>query len=517
MTLRDHHRKKLNKLLAAADDEQFVQLLWAVQALQSGHSNAAFKYIRQETVPTAAITKDYGSEFMIHKWQIETLINELMTVPKNRRKRGRKTWILKHDDFMVARACSLFLRRLENIEYPIQKRSEDVFVEMGRIAARQFEWQQGYFNVPQFYRNAFIYGQGECAAHFERRYGITVNRFSLMGLMLFANFTRSPVFRYESFPKEMNVTSDEFDQVMSMISLPFEKASKEARVKRKNFIHTADRPSILRQLPCLRFGKDGERIRAPLPDLILERVTSGVFYDIVGGGGEVRNEYGRNLEEYCFRYLSETLPGFAPEREFRYGRNKSNRSNTPDILCYEDDRIVFAFECKATRMSHEAMFGKNPIQDRGYQDLIQGVFQLWRFFSHCRHGYVRPDFHAANEAVGLVLTLDNWLVMSEFLREQVLKDATARAKEKDPEIIEADRRPVLFVSVTELERILAVATEETFKSAIRRTREKSFGWRLDSVLEEMFEGQKKSKRKYPFMSDIGRLLPWWDDLDREHA
>lgn len=513
--MRDYYRKKLNKLLSRAGNEEFIQLLWAVHILQSENPDPARKFILSETIPDSAISAKMPSEHSIHKWEIETLANELMTVPKAKPKKNGPIRTLRWDHFGVAIDCVNWLRELENSEYRVQKRPEDIFIELGRIAARQFDWQRGFVNIPQFYRNAFVYGQGPCAAQFEKAHGITLNRFSQIGFMLFASLTNFPVVRNDKSWGKMGVEWDEVERVLALIAMPYPKAATLARDMRRKMIHTADKPSILRQAPCLRFGEEGERIRAPLPELILERVTSGVFYDVVGGGGPIRDDYGRRFEDYCARYLIEMLPGFEWEREFSY-RKKPNNLDTPDILCKQSEQISVAFECKATRMSQQAMFGMNPIEDRGYKDITKAVFQLWRFFSHCRRGYVGRA--VSDDAIGVVLTLDNWLVMADTLRKQVLTDAGKMASEKDAEISEEDRKPIVFLTAPELERTLSVSTEATFLQALKLSNtEKYWGWRLDSVHDDLIKGRSHPKRNYPFSDELGQLLPWWDELGEERA
>lgn len=513
--MREYYRKKLNKLLSLAGKEEFIQLLWAVHILQSENPDPARKFILPETIPDGAISAKMPSMYMLHKWEIETLANELMTVPKTKPKKNGPTMTLRSDHFGAAMDCVNWLRKLENVEYRVQKNREDIFIEMGRIAARQFDWQRGFVNIPQFYRNAHVYGQGPCAAQFEKAHGITLNRFSQIGFMLFVSLTNFPVVQNDKSWVEMGVDWEEVERVLALIAMPFPSAAALARDRRRKTIHTADKPSILRQAPCLRFGVTGERIRAPLPELILERVTSGVFYDVVGGGGPIRDDYGRRFEDYCARHLAETLPGLEWEREFSYWK-KPNNLDTPDILCKQSDRISVAFECKATRMSQEAMFGANPIEARGYQDITKAVFQLWRFFSHCRRGYVKRA--VSDDAVGVVLTLDNWLVMADTLRKQVLSDAEKLALEKDSDISEVDRKPIVFVAVPELERTLSVSTEATFSQALTQSNTERYrGWRLDSIHNDLIEGTPHPKRDYPFSKELGKILPWWDELGEGRA
>ncbi|XHX60404.1 hypothetical protein ACFIO0_18360 [Pseudosulfitobacter sp. SM2401] len=499
----------MNKLLEAAGNEEFIQLLWATRMLQTDTPDVARKYFDPSTIPDGAIGAEFSNRLSIKQWEIETLANELMTVPKAKLRKSGKVRTLRWDHFQSSLSCANWLRDLENAEFCIQKSQQDIFIEMGRIAARQFDWQRGFVNIPQFYRNAYVYGQGECASYFEKTHGISLNRFSQIGFMLFVCLMNFPVIRDNATWATLDVKWEEVEKVLALIALPYPNAAKLARERRRKVIHTADKPSILRQAPCLRFGKNGERVRAPLPELILERVTSGVFYDVVGGGGAIRDDYGRRFEDYCFRYLSETLAGPEWEREFSY-KKKPQSFASPDILCMVDGDIDIAVECKATRMSQEAMFGKDPMAARGYEDMTKAVFQLWRFFSHCRRGFTGRGVR--DDAVGVVLTLNNWLEMAESLRRKVLEDAKDMADQKDPQIMAVDRRPITFVAAPELERVLSVATHTSFKAAlIESNSDEKIGWRLDTMFRNANGDDLPEKRGYLYADDLGRLLPWWDD------
>ncbi|MGR3503563.1 hypothetical protein [Pseudaestuariivita sp.] len=477
--MRSYYRKKLNKLLEAAGDEEFIQLLWATHMLQSETPDVGRKYFDPQTIPDGATNAEFADPLSIKPWEIETLANELMTVPKVKPRKSGKVRSLRCDHFRSSLNCARWLRELENAEFSIQKKRQDIFIEMGRIAARQFDWQRGYVNIPQFYRNAFVCGQGECARYFSSTHGISFNRFSQIGFMLFVSLMNFPVVRNDNSWAKLEVEWEEVEKVLALIALPFPVAAKLARARRRSVIHTADKPSILRQAPCLRFGENGERVRAPLPELILERVTSGVFYDVVGGGGPIRDYYGRRFEDYCCKHLSEALEGPEWKPEFSY-RKKPQTFVSPDILCMVNGQLDIALECKATRMSQEAMFGKDPHVARGYEDMTKAVFQLWRFFSHCRRGVT--GFDLRDDAVGVVLTLDNCLTMAESLRLEVLEDAETMAKQKEPEITAQDRRPITFVAIPELARVLSVATPTTFKEALIEIHsDERMGWRLDAL------------------------------------
>ncbi len=509
-SLRQHHRGRLNKILSIAGDEGLIQLLWATHALQSSYANSARWFLREDTIPKGADTTEFPSEFSVHKWEIETLTNELMTVPKAKPRTHRLNRTLQIDNFTNSLRLAQRLRKLENAEYTILKAPEDIYLEMGRIGARQFDWRRGFANIPQFYRNAFVYGQGKCSEYFEQKYKISFNRFSLVGFAIFVSLTCHPVLQKDKTWDDLGISWEEVEQVLEIIALPFEQASRIAKETRRKMVHTADKPSVLRQSPCLIFGVNNTRVRAPLPELILERITSGIFYDVVSGGGVVRGDYGHRFELYCLDLLSLSMPSFLWKPEVEY-RKKPNTFLSPDILSFSGGQLAVAYECKATRMSHEAMFGRNPISARGYDDLVKAIFQLWRFFSHCRRGFC--EFEVADDAVGVVLTLDNWLIMGGTLRKEIFRDAEKMVHDKDAEITKIDRRPIIFIAASELEQTLSVSTEQSFLEALKQSNDKQYeGWRIDGVHRDIVGSAKINSKPYPFADKLGDLLPWWDEM-----
>ena len=150
-----YHQKQLRKLFYRANDQKFLQMVWAVDALGSGRPKAAARLL---TFPPQVVDQSIGSSFAIHRWELETLLIQFFLTPE----------LAPQPGGTVAFDCSKFasvadlvnrLRKLEDVESAAYLRSGDfgVFGEIYRIKQRQFHWQRGYLNVPQFYRNAFIY------------------------------------------------------------------------------------------------------------------------------------------------------------------------------------------------------------------------------------------------------------------------------------------------------------------------------------------------------------------------
>jgi hypothetical protein len=67
MPFRKLYRKKLNSYLETADDEGFMQLLWAANALQSDAEHAAAPHLNYR-YPKTAVTMDLIDKSFIYKW-----------------------------------------------------------------------------------------------------------------------------------------------------------------------------------------------------------------------------------------------------------------------------------------------------------------------------------------------------------------------------------------------------------------------------------------------------------------
>jgi hypothetical protein len=175
--------------------------------------------------------------------------------------------------------------------------------------------------------------------------------------------------------------------------------------------------------------------------------------------------------------------------------------------------IVLAIECKATKMRALARFEDQSNDERGFGELARGVYQIWRFFAHSRQGWTGCQLEEG--VVGMVLTLDGWLVASSELREEVLQKAKALAA-RDNTVEHEDLKPVIFCQVTDLESTLAEADEKTFIEAVRRLARREGGWMLSSVHAEIAAVRESSRRRkaYPF-KDLAEIIPWWGDLEND--
>jgi hypothetical protein len=286
--------------LSLADDATFLSMLWSANAVQTGRGAEGRGFFR--ALPVGAETNGIIGPHAIYPWELETLANELLITPKN----AHYCTFDCHSWSAMADVVNR-LRALERAEYGAARAAGDIFRELGRIGARQFDWQRGFFTAPEFYRGVFIYGQGECAAYFEQSLGISIADLTFVGFALMSVFLPNPVIRPTedlALLNEFGLDPQTLSRALGRIALPLAEVRQEAELLRADGEAVAYRPSILRRYPCILTGLRLRQMVAPLPMLIANRVSSGLFYDVIGGGGPVRAEVGPRFETYTYDLLT---------------------------------------------------------------------------------------------------------------------------------------------------------------------------------------------------------------------
>src|SRR5690349_19810197 len=107
-----YHLKQLRKLVLRASDQQFLQLVRAIDALRSGRPEAAAGWL---TFPRQAADQFIGSPFAVHPWELQTLLIQLFLTPKEH-PQSAATPVFNCSTFDSVADLVNRLRRLENME-----------------------------------------------------------------------------------------------------------------------------------------------------------------------------------------------------------------------------------------------------------------------------------------------------------------------------------------------------------------------------------------------------------------
>jgi hypothetical protein len=206
-------RRRLSELLALAEQEEFFVMAWAIDAIQSGRESVAKQIIQY---PAEAVTRDPSTPHSVHKWRLESLINEILLVQHK-----PNLTPLNCLSYSAAAAFSNQLQKLEEAEDRILLRSgRNVLKEMSRLAHRQFEWQRGFIHHSQIYRSLFIYGHTQCAKYFFDRFRISVVDFFNCGFAFCATCMNDPGFASVANFTEVGIDDAMRDTAVKLLAMP---------------------------------------------------------------------------------------------------------------------------------------------------------------------------------------------------------------------------------------------------------------------------------------------------------
>lgn len=501
---RDVYRRKLERHLSHGIDEDVVSLIARVVGAQAGSQDALLSIA---DMPREALNARLGSPHYIPPWTIETLVNELLTVPKLKDLGLGRTRVLDARRFHTLKVLISILVKLENAEDGVFLEKHHVLAEMARIAQRQFPWQRGVANAPHLYRSMLLYGKGSAREYFEADAGLSLPDFVKVGATLSGALRASEIVSRNRDLSQVGIVPEVREAALAKLAIPIAEARNRASALRKKRHHAAYSPSILRDYPIIAFGAVGERLRAPLPELIMYRYTSGLYLDVVKGGAAVWTDIGRRFETYVLEYLQAMMSPFKVTGEIEYGL-KRHRFRSPDIFVAGEDGIVAVVECKAKRMTFDARYADDPVTAAalGFDELAKGIFQIWRFFAHVRQG-LTGTLQVARECQGVIVTADSWLMMADSQAKSVVEAAHALADSAGNIKLE-DRREIAFCQIDDVEFSLQHGSADSFLTACR---EISSGEKKGYILSVAHRAEQDGERPYPFLRRIPEVLPWMAD------
>jgi hypothetical protein len=503
--------KKLDILratLSAASEQKFLRSVWAIRAIQSNRLSKAEPYLID--VPDDAFTSSLASKAAIYPWELELFVNERLAI-----ERDFYFQVVRTELWPQWAALVNLLRDIENLEYASFNKPEDVIDYVYKIGNRQFDWQQGFATKQEIFRNTYVYGSGICADYFLDEYGVSVNQFSVTCFAYLATFFNHPQAKRDIDLSIVGVEKATREKVLSMVSKPLRVMRWESSGARGGEGEIAFKPSVLRQYPMIGLGATQSIMSCPLPDLLASRMTSGLFYDVIGGGGPVRAEIGTRFERYCLLLLNRFLEKYSCSSEVEVQSRKGTRKSSDLMIADSSGAIVVIAECKATRLSARSRFADFDSGQRGYRDMLKGILQIWQTTCDIRTG--RIDGRLSASAVGTLITMDSWFVAAPKRQEEIIELARIESEKSDSEVTEEDRIPVSFVFVPELERSLAFYQEDEVIENFRRlAKGEERGFSFDVAMKTYSE-KADEPADFPFEMEMAEVLPWWGSVTRTFA
>lgn len=500
--VRDYFRRKLNSLLAETNDVGLVSAIWNIHNIQSGRGEGSGYFY---SLPREFSTKDFASKYFLHSWRLETLINlKLLNATELNKKKPRSVDVRNFQAF-----CNLYnaLHHLEDACDGVALAHKNILLEMYRLTRRQIEWQRGHVNALRLFRYSKIYITPNSKHFFQAKYGIELESFSKFCFAICSIFSAhlsiEPSFDFT----QIGIDNQTRDLCFQIICGTVPELQREAAKIRSGFLHVSYAPSVLRSKPCISMGG---LIYCPFPELAFIRSMETLFYDFVENDN-LRREFGENFESYCAGELADPDGVFQVFREQKY--NGEQRA-TPDLFLTLKGSVKIAFELKSRKLPAIARFGEDPIMqaDGPFSEIANGICQLWKYVEDSKSNLVPGEVRANDDTKLMLLTLDEWLGLSDTIDEAVLKLAHEIANQRGipqaPEI----RRRVQFCDADNFEMVnFKYGTAEFLRTVEAASSERYSGWHLASIYEDLVEKGPALPPRADKKGRMGEVLDWWNE------
>ncbi|WWL67594.1 hypothetical protein V4E86_14050 [Burkholderia pseudomallei] len=190
----------------------------------------------------------------------------------------------------------------------------------------------------------------------------------------------------------------------------------------------------------------------PFPDLLLRRVTEGLFYDLLNSTPDFGNKYGRAFERYVGMVLGEIFgcEPFVIVGEKPYKVNGNIRHGVDWIVGDRTGNIFI--ECKARRLKQEAReIVDGEALQRSLDDLARAVVQLYRNVDDAIRGRTQWSPNGL-PIFPFVVTYEDWYLFTPHVVDHLLECVRRQFAEAGVESGLIETMPFFVTSIEEFEK-----------------------------------------------------------------
>ena len=323
------------------------------------------------------------------------------------------------------------------------------------LVHQQARWQYSR-DEARLFRAYHIYNDHELAPIFQQATGLSVRDMFLLAIAMAGSGTRQAGTNASQDYSAFGVSQDARDRFFTMTGTTLANIRHRLEGLRRDDEGWEFTWNALEATPFV--NADDNRTPmfwCPLPQLLLRRVTEGLFYDLVEGARTLKinygNEYGHAFERYVGRIIGEIFqaPTFSITNEQPYKIKKAAKHGVDWIV--SDGTGNLFIECKTRRMKQYAKetSGSESL-DRSLDELAEAVVQLYANIDDAIKGKSKwaPN---GRPLYPIVVTYEEWYLLTphvvETLDEHVRAGLAQRALPK--EFMET--MPFVVASINEFE------------------------------------------------------------------
>jgi hypothetical protein len=503
---RDRYLKRLRKLLSRLPKADWLFAAWVIDR---GFSNKGFRQPPGFNYPQQYLTAAMDEPGAVRGWEIETLTTECLACPI---KSGPRTLDVRNWP-AIAEIVTL-LRDIGNAETGMTE-PEAVLRNVRRIISQQIPWQVHSHTIEDYVRWWSIFQSEKLQVIFEARMGVSLRNFIVMGFAWCLVLKENSFLPYPNAEDAFRVTSNDIAAFVKGTCMSLAEAVAGAKEIVATGAEIDFRRSNLRQKPVIMLGKN-EQFICPIWQPFLWRITSGLYYDVVG---DVRapHEIGKQYEIYTQKLMSAVAVELQVIGEINFGTAKKPKLS-PDCIIHRAGAVEMLIECKAKKMPQVAQHSMIETKERvsAIEELAKGVVQLCRFEIALLQSMV-TELRTSDDIVLLLVTLDDWVFTGPDITNSVFERAAEIASTAGECFPRIEARQITFSTATELDELCSHYNFHDIKRICAAcTEDKYRDYAVVSVAREAFKKERFPKN-YPLAHLLDSLvdIPLGNHVDDE--
>ena len=282
--------------------------------------------------------------------------------------------------------------------------------------------------------------------NFHRITGLSIKQFMQIGMVLSSArqgpYKTTGTLNQSWIDKGIDVgidalKEDKIQNFLNVASCDYEKFSITAhqtsfKVSDNKFILYEFNP--LKKYPFIKIHT--ERWVAPNPDLVIDRVSSGIYYDLLDDGGKTfTDNFGPIFEKYIGNLICSVYTKGKILKEKEYG-DKRNRKRGPADWTVLDDSCAILIECKsfAPNLRIKSLASQTDIEDYTVK-IADAVEQVYNHLNEIKNGHIDLKEFQSEEYRIVVLTLGRLQLVNTIFFKSIIIDRLKRKEISNPSFI----------------------------------------------------------------------------------
>jgi len=427
---------------------------------------AVYFYMRflmfKQPLPDALLTQDLrdGKSALrshLHGWLVDLMARELIL---NAQFRGGNPFA----SAQVAFRTMSDIHRLDGHSWSLHPtRSNDIILQLSRIAFKQFPWQTPFTNslIARYFK---LYAYPPVARMLETELGLTVGEYFQLVLLLVEELVRRPTLAFEFLaPADPTIVAP-VQALADRILRSAADLRRSCADKQSFDVNWSYTFNPLREYPLVHGGNPNS-ILCPAPQLLVQRLTDGLYFDLIRADKGFGDAIGHAFEAYVGE-MAKAIGGTAFDLlpEVRYGKPQKG---SVDWIVGDGSAWLFA-ECKLARLdiASQTLISPQPPLAFAIDRLADAIAQLYLTLGEGLAGRYPHWTHDGAPIFPGVVTFYDWFAFGPYFYKTLDAALGPAFAKRGADVELVDHYPFFLCSIGEFEGLLAACRANDLNSVL---------------------------------------------------